>query len=109
MRRRDVIHNDTLTNVCSTKAEKAPPSKKRKTVAPPEEEAPVAADAGEDDPEGEFDANGDAEEDEEDEADTDDNADVDEPVKGKVGGAASVADVDGEIDELVAANGDEED
>jgi hypothetical protein len=75
---------------------------------------PVVDDEQDEEPEEEYAENGDAEEEDEEADDGDEDGDdvgdaADEPVKGKIGGAAPVADVQGDEDELVAADGDEED
>ncbi|KAK6065390.1 hypothetical protein SCUP234_12593 [Seiridium cupressi] len=88
--------------------EKAPPSKKRKTAAALTEKVPVEDDEDEGEPEEEFEENGDVEEDDP-EAEVEEEGDDAEPVKAKIGGTAPVADLGGEEEEFVAADGDEED
>ncbi|KAI0163800.1 hypothetical protein BJ166DRAFT_301417 [Pestalotiopsis sp. NC0098] len=91
-------------------AETAPPSKKRKTTTAPVEDAPVAEDEQDEEPAEleENDENGDAKEEAEEVSD-DKVETTTEPLKTKVPAAATATEVEGGEEELVAANGDEED
>lgn len=93
-----------------TAAETAPPSKKRKTTTAPVEDAPVAEDEQDEEPAEleENDENGDAKEEAEEVSD-DKVETTTEPLKTKVPAAATATEVEGGEEELVAANGDEED
>lgn len=91
-------------------AETAPPSKKRKTTIVPVEDAPVAEDEQDEEPAEleENDENGDAKEEAEEVSDDKVEATT-EPLKAKVTPATTATEVEGGEEELVAANGDEED